>query len=328
MNEQQKNLNMLVERLEKHQAALKLNDVQFVARFRRHLGSTRSWRQRLCGRAWDEIGTGIDKWVRRLAALIAEIEGGSATEVFYHNLPIAEYCASVYQLLQGQANDRRNAFLIGPTGVGKSYALKSLFNANPARCAYAFAHKGWSESIMRISIGLARAVGAPEKLGGAATFDAVIEHLRANPVTLIVEDAHEGGVLMMKLIKTIIDSTRSRVITGTYPTAWKKLVNSSTDAIAEARQLIGRSLKPINTAWINGVNEDDVSAYILASCGRMAESRALSERLLPSLRKYGNLRLLADAVELAQSNADDNDATIDADLIEAAVLKLCPKERD
>jgi hypothetical protein len=171
-------------------------------------------------------------------------------------------------------------------------------------------------------------VGAEEKTGGAATFDSVVEHLKSNPLTLLIEDAHEGGVLMLKLIKTIIDSSRSRVMVGTYPTAWNKLINSGTDAIAEARQLIGRSIKPINTTWIHGVTDKDVVAFIEAAVGKLAESRNLAERLKPSLRKYGNLRLLADGIELAQTNAEEQGVEVDAELIEEAVLKLCPKERE
>ncbi len=328
MNEQQERISGLIERLQKHQAALKLNDVQFVARYRRYLMSTKSWRDRLCAHAWSELGRAIDKWERRLTAFCAELDGGIEITEFYKELPIMQYGSATYQLLQGQSNDRRCGFLIGPTGVGKSYVLRSLHSANLAHSAYLCAHKGWCESIMRISLGMARAVGAPEKTGGAATFDAVVEHLKSNPITLLIEDAHEGGVLMLKLIKTIIDATRSRVMVGTYPTAWNRLINSGTDAIAEARQLIGRSIKPINTTWINGVNADDVVAFVTAALGKMPEVRSLADRLLPNLRKYGNLRLLADGIELAQANAEEQDISVDADLIEEAVLKLCPKERE
>jgi energy-coupling factor transporter ATP-binding protein EcfA2 len=326
MTEQQARINGLIERLEKHQAALKLNDVQFVARYRRHLRSTKSWRDRLCARAWGELGRAINKWEGRLTAFCAELDGGTEIAEFYKDLPITQYCAASYQLLQGQSNDRRCAFVIGPTGVGKSYAMRHLHLANLERSAYLCAHKGMCESMPRIAIALARAVGSEEKTGGAATFDAVVEHLKSTPLTMLIEDAHEGGVLMLKLIKTIIDSSRSRVMVGTYPTAWNKLVNSGTDAMAEARQLIGRSIKPINTTWIKGSTEEDVVAYVIAACGKVPEIRSLAERLLPSLRKYGNLRLLADGIELASANAEEQDLTLDAELIEEAVLKLCPKD--
>jgi len=335
MKEQQEKISKLIERLEKHQAAIKLNDVQFVARYRRHLGSTKTWRDRLCARAWSELGRALDKWERRLTAFCAELDGGTAISEFYKDLPITQYGFAMYQLLQGQQNDRRCVFIIGPTGVGKSYLLRALSNANLTRSAYLRAHKGWHESMMRIAIGLQRAVGSPEAAGGAATFDKVIDQLKSNPITLLIEDAHEGGVLMLKLIKTIIDETSSRVMVGTYPTAWNRLINSGSDAVSEARQLIGRTIKPINTTWMKGVTEEDVVAFVNASVGsafggsasggKIAECRSLAERLTPNLRKYGNLRLLADGIELAMDNADEQDIVLDADLIEEAVLKLCPK---
>lgn len=327
MNEQQERINKFIKRLEEHQAALKLPDVQFVARYRRYLRSTKSWRERLCARAWGELGRAIDKWEHRLTAFCAELDGGTEITEFYADLPIAQYGAAMYQLLKGQKNDRRCVFIIGPTGVGKSYMLRALHKADPTHSAYLCAHRGWCESIMRIATGMAHAVGAPEKSGGAATFDSVVEHLKSTPITLLVEDAHEGGVLMLKLLKSIIDSSQSRVMVGTYPTAWNKLINSGTDAVAEARQLIGRSIKPINTTWVEGCTEADVVAYVTAAAGKIPEARSLAERLLPSLRKYGNLRLLADGIELAQGNAEEQEIDMDADLIEEAVQKLCPKER-
>ena len=328
MNEQKERINKLIERLEKHQAAIKLNDVQFVARYRRHLGSTKTWRDRLCARAWAELGGALDKWERKLTLFCAELDGGTAIAEFYKDLPIVQYGFAAYQLLQGQQNDRRCVFIIGPTGVGKSYLLRALSTANYTRSAYLRAHRGWNESMMRIAVGFQRAVGSPEAAGGAATFDKVIDQLKSNPITLLIEDAHEGGVLMLKLIKTIIDETGSRVMVGTYPTAWNRLINSGTDAVSEARQLIGRTIKPIKTTWIKGVTVEDVMAFIAASVGKIAEARSLAERLTPSLQKYGNFRLLADGIELARDNADEQDIALDADLIEEAVLELCPKNNE
>jgi hypothetical protein len=330
MKEQQEKIGKLIERLEKHQAALKLNDVQFVARYRRHLGSTKTWRERLCARSWSELGNALDKWERKLTLFCAELDGGTAISEFYKDLPIVQYGFAMYQLLQGQQNDRRCVFIIGPTGVGKSCLMRKLFNDNVTRSVYLRAHKGWHESMMRIAIGLQRAVGSSEAAGGAATFDNVLEQLRSNPITLLIEDAHEGGVLMLKLIKTIIDETSCRVMVGTYPTAWNRLINSGTDAVSEARQLIGRTIKPINTAWMKGITIEDVIAFIKAACPEQCrgEARGLADRLTPSLRKYGNLRLLDDGIELARDNADEQGIALDAELIEEAVAKLCPKNSE
>jgi hypothetical protein len=178
---------------------------------------------------------------------------------------------------------------------------------------------------MQIAGGLASALGCAEGLSAASTFRNVIEHLKANPITICVDEMHEGGVLLMKLVKSIINETRAKVMVGIYPTAWNRLVNGSTDATAEAQQLLGRSLKPIDTRWARGLTLKDVEKYLTCSAA-LSDCRILAERILPEIRRGGNLRLLADSVELARMNADENGEDLDGDMIEAAVHELLPAQ--
>lgn len=327
MTEQQTRVNKLIERIERHQAALKLPDVRFVARYQRFLGSAKTWRDRLCGRAWADLGASLEKWEKKLSAFVAEIDGTSDITEFFDTLPIARYAQAVYDMLQGQRSDRRVAWLIGPTGVGKSWAMLRLARENPTSAAYLHINRGAKESMMVIARMLARAVGATEESGAAATYMNVVEALKANPLTLIVDDVHEGGILMLKLLKHLVDDTRAKMILGTYPTAWRMLVNGSTDAHSEAQQLIGRSLKPVERRWEAGLAEDDVTAFLKLTLGGNGECRVLAEKITPTLRRSGNLRALADAIDLARGNADDDGADLTADLVEAAVREVCPAEK-
>lgn len=323
MTEQQDRVNRLIERVERHQEALRLRDDAFVRRYQRFLGSSKSWTHRLRARDWKEIGRALDKWERRLTAFVTEIDTGCVVAEFIEAMPIWRYGEAVFHKLQGQTGDRRCAWLIAPTGCGKSWTMQRLAQANQERCVYLHANKGWHESLIRIATGFARALGCPVETGGAATFERVLEHLKGSPVTLLVDDVHEGGGLMLKVAKTIIDETRSKFILGSYPTGYNRLVNGSTDAMSEAQQLYGRSLKPINTDWMHGLRVDDVACYLEQS-GLNGMSRIVADRILPALRRGGNLRALADAIELAQSNADEDGIELTAEHIEAAVLALCP----
>lgn len=331
MTEQQERVNKLIARIEEHQAALKLNDTRFVARYQRFLGSPKSWRDRLCARAWGELGGSLAKWESKLATFTAEIDGTSDISEFFEQLPIAKYGQRLYDTLEGQKNDRRVAWLIGPTGVGKSWTMLTLARENPAEAAYLHVNRGAKDSLMVISKLLARACGSTIESGGAATFGNVVEALKAHPMTLILDDVHEGGVLMLKLLKHLVDDTRVKLLLGTYPTAWNALVNGSTDATAEAQQLLGRSVKPVEKRWVRGLTEDDVAAYLKLALGGNGESRTLAKKITPTLAKNGNLRALADAIELARMNADDAGDELSAELVEAAVQTICPppnKERD
>ena len=117
MTDQQQRVNKLIERIERHQGTLKLSDKRFVARYQEYIGSTKTWRERLILRAWDELGRNLDKWEQNLNKLTAILDGGQEIGDYYEELPIAQYAQTMYDMLQGQSNDRRVVFLIGPTGL-------------------------------------------------------------------------------------------------------------------------------------------------------------------------------------------------------------------
>ena len=326
MTEQQDKISRLVERIEKHQKELKLNDSQFVARYQRHVGTSKTWRNRLCGRDWKELGSRLEKWEKKLTAFVVELDGGSAIETYFDDLPIAVYTQAAFHILQGTHTDRRCAWIIGTTGTGKSEALRRIVRDNPRKAVYVSANETWKDSRMQIARGLALALGCAEGTSAADTFRNVIEHLKANPVTICVDEMHEGGVLLMKLVKSIVNETRAKVMVGIYPTAWNRLVNGTTDATAEAQQLLGRSLKPIDTRWARGLTLKDVEKYLDCAADLNGQCRTLAERIKPDVLRGGNLRLLADAVELARMNADESGEELDGDLIEAAVRELMPAQ--
>ncbi len=321
----QDEMDRMVGRIEAYQQALRLPDTRFCARFgQRFVGTPKTWRDRLCGRAWAELGKSLPKWHGKLTAFVAEIEGTSDLSEFFEALPIYRYGLAAFDGLQGQRNDRRVAWLIGPTGVGKSWTMKRLAADNRTAAAYIHVHRGARNSMMVIARSLARAVGATEASGGSATFVHVIAALAANPLTLLIDDVHEGGVLMLQLLKHLIDDTRVKLILGTYPTAWNALVNGSTDAHSEAQQLLGRSLKPVVRTWIRGLSPEDVASYLRVALGGNGECRVMADRITPLLQRNGNLRVLADAIEIAAANAAEDGVELDADLVEAAVHEVCP----
>src|SRR5574343_114144 len=80
----------MVERIEKHQKALKLSDNQFVASYQRHLGSGRTW-DRLRAKSFAEFGAAFPKWEGKLKAFVAELDGGSSLDEWFKELPITRY---------------------------------------------------------------------------------------------------------------------------------------------------------------------------------------------------------------------------------------------
>lgn len=316
-------LSDLVARIQRHQAALGLGDEAFVARYQRHLSSTRTWRQRLINGDYTQLK--IPKWIEKLQRMTSEIDGAIIIEDFYE-LPIAQEIRTAYNLLQGQTNDRRCAVILGPTGIGKSFAAKKIVAEDPTRNAF-FEASG-NTTPYHLVRGVARAVGAPEARGVGAQTDALFEFLKGRHMTVMVDETHEAGVILFKLIKSAINKTPTRWMLFSYPTKWRRLVSASDDAYAEAQQLLGRTIKPVIDTWATGVHRADVAAYLRAALPEIAnDADALAGTITDTIRANGNFRLLADAIETARMITESTGADITPADIRQQIEALTPNHR-
>jgi hypothetical protein len=315
----------LVCKIEAHQEALGLPDTKFVARYQKHLGSARTWRQRFCARAFD--GLRLDQWERRLARFVAEIYQADELSGFIGTLPMVRYGEHAYEALQGQTSDRRVAWLIAPTGCGKSWTMRHIAAEHPLQAVFLHVNRASKDNMGTLTRMLARAVGAGEQASAAATFEGVVAALRESPMTMMIDDVHEGGVLLLKLIKHLVDEApRSRFILALYPTAYASLAGGSSAAQVECQQLLGRSIKPLELRWIGGLTDADVAAALSAAVPGVdtAAARVAADAIAGRVRRHGNLRVLFDAIETAQINADAQDEELTMALVESAVRLLCP----
>ena len=93
--------------------------------------------------------------------------------------------------------------------------------------------------------------------------------------------------------------------------------------------MFGRSIKPINLAWVDGLREEDVEEYLKESAGVTdAPATHLTAAILPHLRRAGNYRLLADAIDLARANAEVNNVEVEPQDIQEAVELLAKVKKE
>ncbi|MDR2981882.1 MAG: ATP-binding protein [Puniceicoccales bacterium] len=317
-------LDHLIARVERHQHNLGLNDTKFVARYSRHLKTVDSWSRTLKRRDAERLTkNNIPKWTETLRKLVAEIDGASEMEVVYESLPILRCAEQLYERLQGANNDRRVAWLIGPTGIGKSMSMRYLKRHNPRDTAYTKVTPLWKDNKRSIARGLATAIGTTTEHGSSATLDHVIEHLKGAPLTLLLDEVHEGGVLLFKIIKTLVDETPVRVMLSTWPTSYRRLVNGSSEALSEAQQLLGRSLRPIYMQWAQGVREEDIIAFLKVATPEINDEQRplLAKHVALPVKKLG-LRLLADVIEAARALADAKDANLTHETIKTVFEEM------
>jgi hypothetical protein len=328
MNEKHDRGNIAVERIARHQKAMGLTDMALVSRYP-GLGSAKTWRDRLCKGAWDEFGAKLDKWLRKLDAIVAEIDGTSPMCVFFEDLPFTKRLNEEFERLRGQNSDRRCLVVLATTGIGKSKAAYWLKNRYPREVVYVRVHECCRDSKKQIIKLIARALGLPpEHYSQPATvLEKIVESLKVNPQTIILDEAHEGGVLLLKIVKHLIDETKSRFVLLAFPTIWRQMLSASDDSRAEAVQLFGRTQKPVFQDYAQGVKREDVAFLLRQQAGLERDIDAVANRILPLVRSNGNLRLLADAIEGAQNQADVTDKPVDGELIVQHVQVSAPQQR-
>jgi hypothetical protein len=329
MNDQNAKINGLIDRIEAHQKSLKATDAEFVGKYPQFLGSAKTWRDRLCKRQFADFGKNLPRWERKLENFVAEIDGRSFVEVYFEQMPFSQRMDGMMATLVAQRTDRRCGVCLSPTGVGKSVWARHTLQGDPRGVAYIRVNESWRDSRMQIAAGMAKGLRCPanEQPSAASSLNQVIEALRNNPLTVILDEAHEGGILLMKLVKTLIDETSARFVLLAFPTTWRRMMSASDDARAEATQLFGRTLKPVFDDYSEGLRQNDVAMYLRLSTGLGDEVDQLAKDILPLVRANGNLRLLADAVEGAQRQADVTEEPVDSDLIRAHVTALCPVKK-
>lgn len=316
---QKQELDRLISRIETHQKSLGLSHTRFATRFAKHVGSHKSWEFRLVARKWDELKP--ETWLPKLRKFAGEIDGTVGTQEIFASLPIVKHASYLFDTLQTKTNDRRCAILIGVQGTGKTLSLRHVERENGHGPAFMSANETWKDSRMRIAHSLATAVNAPITPSASQTFQNCIEAMKANPGNLLIDEAHEGGVLLIKLVKSIINETQWRVMLGIYPTAWRRLINGASDAYAEAQQLLRRTIRPIKSDWLQGINEKDMAAWCDAVKLPITKSKIVE--LLPMVRKHGNYSLLADSLESAAIIAASKDEEVTQELFTLRVREMC-----
>lgn len=242
-----------------------------------------------------------------------------------YDLPFVRHAVRTFERLQGTTTDRRVGWLIGTPGTGKSVALRHLRRLSPADTALAIVDKNWCDNRTAINTGIAEALCVTVEKNAGLTWRRIIEHLQACPTTLLLDEFHEGGVLLMKSVKSLINAAPgARVIVATIPTAYDKLIAGRTDEMIEAQQLLGRTLRPLRQDWREGLGSGDILGYLDAVVPEFDEATRhdLAATLGPRVNRTYGLRILADTIEVARGDAEASDRDLTADAIIAAFALL------
>jgi hypothetical protein len=314
----------IVDRLKEIQERENLSDGKLLDLYP-DIGSTRTWGR---WRASDFTQSNPEKAIRRLRRIAAILDGGTPVDELYM-LPFYRELAARVGMLERAMTDRRILVVLAPNGTGKTTSARWLVEKKRAARKYCRLRPAWRNKELHIVCGILRSLGLDGEFSNAAVAEQrLVEGLSSLPVTLFLDQAHEGGPALMHLLRMLVDETQSRFVYLGYDTAFRHVQAATTDSMIEARAFLGRCLKPIFDDYRHGVQSRDVKMFLESATGMSAASASsLSGRIAPILQRTTNLRLLDDAITAARAGADADDPTPDRIIEEVYWLAgLDPKE--
>lgn len=312
--EQKQELIKLIERVKRHQDVRGMSDNAFAIEYKSYIGSAKTWRQRLLAGNFE--GVNIERILKKMRAFVCFLDGGSSSsEETFDDLPIFTQFMSRFRTLQSVQNDRRVMVFLGDTGVGKSVCAKYILRNNPNSTAYVRCKPTWRNNNLAILNGILSALGKDQMTRATKALNAVIDILKSTPLTILIDEAHEADVAILKLVKCLVDETQCRFVLMAFPTTWKKMLLASSEAYAEARQLFGRSQRPIFDKYQTGTTVENIEILLRHGTKLGDASKDLARQLLEKVRHNGNLRFVADILTAAEQHYMENENEIDGALL-------------
>ena len=159
----------------------------------------------------------------------------------------------------------------------------------------------------------------------AKQMETLIQALRARPETIfLIDEGHNGGVALLKMMKDLIDETSVRFVYCAFPTEFDAVRSTSVGSMAEARQLFRRCIRPIFDDYRDGIGARDISAFLKGSGFPAShELETVAATLAPKLARNQNLSTLADAVEEARIDAEEREGNPTLQAVVEGCNALC-----
>lgn len=330
-NEQQMmaELDRMIRRVEEVQQQRGLSDNALIKTYP-DLGSTKTWAERLKPRNYASLR--LARWHMLLTRVIAVIEGGLPDAFYSKSAPFHLEMLARLEKLERQTGDRRILCCLAANGTGKTSFSRWAVAQKPIERRVVRIRPTWRNKPFHIYCGIARVFGTEIETTNVARAEETVINLLtksenteqgAHSTTLFIDQAHEGGVALMHILRVLVDETKSRFVYEAYQTAYRQVINGSTDALIEAQAFLGRCLKPVFDLYARGTRYEDVVHYLVTVAElRPAAAESLAAEITLTLNTHTNLRLLDDAIAAARVSDGDEPtpATIKSKVFELSGL--------
>lgn len=241
---------------------------------------------------------------REIRATLAA-ETGAADDL-YEDLSTAQALRRQFSRLKLSQTSAKLILVEGYTGAGKTSAgriiARKYNEVCPTQQVFTIeASAGWGDRPNAMMAAMLKALGRPDGARNqAARLDKLAEVLNERPVVFIVDEVHDFGVRCLRVIKTLLNLSKVKVVMLCHPRLFKDLERENWDDLS---QLTGNRL--LARISLGNVNEADVELLLtrrLPSPGLNGDTKAAAKTLADSAVNNGNLAFVREViVRLAKS---------------------------
>ena len=291
------------------------------------LGSERTLRDMRDGRfeGYDLAARLAD--LRAAAALAEELEGDAGNapgEAVYDSLLTVEAVRRACLTAMKSWGSNRVVVVQGPSGVGKTTALKIVAGKYGRRIAVLEASDAWGDKPAALLGAILRAVGHEGNLPAStvARLETAQEILGRSRTCVCVDEAHHLGPHCLNTLKTLVNTTPGEFVLLAIPTLWNKLESQS---YMEARQLTTNRL---SERLRLALTERDLSRYFSLArpdCfpggEKSAAARTAAKVAQSAAAAAGNMAFARDVARLLAAAGAEATAQEVSDAVKAAAAR-------
>lgn len=280
------------------------------------LGSAKTFRdlRNGCVDGYD-VETQMNSYALVAAAIEAAENSGDGEMIYTKLSSVVKVRRAAIEVMKTNGSNRV-VIVVGPSGGGKTWALKALRNAYGSRVMIVEAMETWNDGPANLLSAIIKTFGhvsVPARVDDR--FDMVVDLLRTRRM-LAFDEAHHFGPRCLNTLKALVNNTPGEFMLLAINTLWERLMSQ---AYQEARQI---STNRLNRMVKLAPSVADVSMYIgnrFEGVAKVARDR-MATMVLECAASQGNISYVRDVCANAADSMEAGDE-LSVEIVKAAVEK-------
>ena len=292
------------------------------------LGSAATF-SRICEGRWDDITA--EAWLDKYKAVMNAVsDDQSDADPLYEDLSTAKAVRGQFTRLKLSRTNAKLIIVEGYTGAGKTSAGKIIaakYNAmTTVQSVFTIeASAGWGDRPNAMLSEMLRALGRAD--GGrsqAARLEKLCDVLSERPVVFIIDEVHDFGVRCLRVVKTILNRTSTKIVLLCHPRLFRDLERENWDDLS---QLTGNRL--LARIHLGTLSEQDVSLILKRRVPSLnGSTEEAAKQLADTALNNGNLAFVRETVVRLNKLATKREGHLTLDDVKAcAAAELKARNR-